>query len=187
MEARHIIIATGARARNLPILEPDGKLIWTYKEAMVPDMTPKTLLVAGSGAIGIEFASFYNALGVKVTVVEIVDRILPFEDEEVSAFARKSFEKQGITIHTGAKLDKLEKAANSVKATLVLKDGKQETQEFDRVILAVGIVGNVENLGLEELGVKVDKSHIVIDEYCRTSASWRLRHRRCGGPALACA
>ena len=170
VEARHIIIATGARARSFPGLEPDGKLIWTYKEAMVPETTPKSLLVVGSGAIGIEFASFYNALGVKVTVVEIMDRILPVEDEEISAFARKSFEKQGIKVYTGAKVDKLEKAANSVKATLTLKDRKQETQEFDRVILAVGIVGNVEDLGLEELGVKVDKSHIVIDEYCRTTA-----------------
>ncbi len=170
VEARHIIVATGARARSLPGLEPDGKLIWTYKEAMVPDMTPKSLLVIGSGAIGIEFATFYNALGVKVTVIEILDRILPVEDEEISAFARKSFEKQGIKVHTGAKADRLEKGANIVKATLTLKDGKQETQEFDRVILAAGIVGNVENLGLEEHGVKVEKSHILIDEYCRTSA-----------------
>jgi dihydrolipoamide dehydrogenase len=168
VEAKHVIIATGARARSLPGLEPDGKLVWTYKEAMVPDMTPQSLLVVGSGAIGIEFASFYNALGVKVTVVEIMDRILPVEDEEVSAFAKKSFEKQGIKIYTGAKVDKLEKDANSVKATITMKDGKQETQEFSRVILAVGIAGNVENLGLEEQGVKTDKSHIVIDEYCRT-------------------
>ena len=170
VEAKHIIIATGARARTLPGLEPDGKLIWTYKEAMVPTETPQSLLVVGSGAIGIEFASFYNALGVKVTVVEILDRILPVEDEEVSAFAKKSFEKQGMTIHTGAKVDKLEKNADNVKATITLKDGKQETQEFSRVILAVGIAGNVENLGLEELGVKIEKSHIVIDEYCRTGA-----------------
>jgi dihydrolipoamide dehydrogenase len=170
VEAKHIIVATGARARSLPGLEPDGKFVWTYKEAMVPDITPQSLLVVGSGAIGIEFASFYNALGVKVTVVEIMDRILPVEDEEVSAFARKSFEKQGIKIFTGAKVDKLEKVADSVKATITMKDGKQETQEFSRVILAVGIVGNVENLGLEEQGVKIDKSHIVIDEYCRTGA-----------------
>jgi dihydrolipoamide dehydrogenase len=168
VEAKHIIVATGARARSLPGLEPDGKLIWTYKEAMVPDITPKSLLVVGSGAIGIEFASFYNALGVKVTVVEIMDRILPIEDEEISAFAKKSFEKQGMTIYTGAKVDKLEMNASGVKATLTLKDGKQKTEEFERVILAIGIVGNVENLGLEELGVKVEKSHIVIDEYCRT-------------------
>ena len=145
VEARHIIVATGARARTLPGLEPDGKLVWTYKEAMIPDATPKTLLVVGSGAIGIEFASFYNALGAKTTVVEILDRILPVEDEEVSAFARKAFEKQGMTIHTGAKVEKLAKAANSVKATLTLKDGKQQKAEFDRVILAVGIAGNVEN------------------------------------------
>jgi dihydrolipoamide dehydrogenase len=169
VEARHIIVATGARARTLPGLEPDGKLIWTYKEAMVPDITPKSLLIVGSGAIGIEFASFYNALGVKVSVVEIMDRILPVEDEEISAFARKSFEKQGIKIFTGAKVDKLEKGLDSVKATITLKDGKQDTQIFDRVILAAGIVGNVENLGLEELGVKVDKSHIVIDQYCQTT------------------
>ncbi len=170
VQARHIIIATGARARTLPGLEPDGKFIWTYKEAMVPDMLPKSLLVVGSGAIGIEFASFYNALGVKVTVVEIMDRILPVEDEEISNFARKSFEKRGIKIHTGAKVDKLAKNTNSVKATLTLKNGKQETQEFERVILAIGIDGNVENLGLEEQGVKIEKSHIVIDEWCRTGA-----------------
>jgi dihydrolipoamide dehydrogenase len=170
VEAKHIIVATGARARSLPGLEPDGKLVWTYKEAMVPDMLPQSLLVVGSGAIGIEFASFYNALGVKVTVVEIVDRILPVEDEEVSAFAKKSFEKQGIKIFIGAKVDKLEKGANSVKASITLKDGKQQTQEFDRVILAVGIAGNVENLGLEQLGVKIEKSHISIGEYGRTAA-----------------
>ena len=168
VEAKHIIIATGARARSLPGLEPDGKLVWSYREAMVPDVMPKSLLVIGSGAIGIEFASFYNALGARVTVVEIVDRILPVEDEEISSLARKSFEKQGIAIHTGAKVEKLEKTANSVKATLPLKDGTQKTQEFERVISAVGIAGNVENLGLEDLGVKVEKSHIVIDEYCRT-------------------
>ncbi|MBT3071109.1 dihydrolipoyl dehydrogenase [Rhodomicrobium sp. Az07] len=169
VEAKHIIIATGARARVLPGLEPDGKLVWTYKEAMVPDALPKSLLVVGSGAIGIEFASFYNALGVKVTVVEIVDKILPFEDDEISALARKSFEKQGMTIHTGAKVDKLEKGKDSVKATLALKDGKTQAAEFDRVIVAAGIVGNVENIGLEELGIKTDRTHIVVDEFCRTT------------------
>ena len=158
VEARHIVIATGARARILPGLEADGKLVWTYKEAMVPDMTPKSLLVVGSGAICIEFASFYNALGVKVTVVEIMDRILPVEDEEISAFARKSFEKQGLKIHTGAKVDKIGKNGSGVKAQLTLKDGKQQTEDFDRVILAIGIVGNVENLGLEEQGVRVEKT-----------------------------
>ncbi len=170
LEAKNIIVATGARARTLPGLEPDAKLVWTYKEAMVPDVTPQSLLIVGSGAIGIEFASFYNALGMKVTVVEILDRILPVEDEEVSAFARKSFEKQGMKIHTGAKAGKLEKHGNSVHATIALKDGRQEIQEFSRVILAAGIVGNVENLGLEEQGVRIEKSHIVIDEYCRTAA-----------------
>jgi dihydrolipoamide dehydrogenase len=168
--AKHIIVATGARARTLPGLEPDGKLIWTYREAMVPDTLPKSLLVIGSGAIGIEFASFFNALGSKVTVVEIMDRILPVEDEEISALAKKSFEKQGIVIRTGAKVDKLEKFANGVTATIVGKDGKADTASYDRVILAVGIVGNVENLGLEEAGVRVEKSHIVVDEYCRTAA-----------------
>ncbi|MBJ7534205.1 dihydrolipoyl dehydrogenase [Rhodomicrobium vannielii ATCC 17100] len=171
VEAKHIIIATGARARVLPGLEPDGKLVWTYKEAMVPPSLPKSLLVVGSGAIGIEFASFYNALGVKVTVVEIVDKILPFEDDEISALARKSFEKQGMTIHTGAKVDKLEKGKDSVKATLALKDGKTQIAEFDRVIVAAGIVGNVENIGLEELGIKTDRTHIVVDEFSRTSAA----------------
>ena len=168
VEAKHIIIATGARARNLPGLEADGKLVWSYKEAMVPDIMPKSLLVIGSGAIGIEFASFYNALGVTVTVAEIVDRILPFEDEEISSLAKKSFEKQGMTIYTGVKVDKLDKQANAVTATLTLKDGAKKTLEVERVILAVGIVGNVENLGLEDLGVTVEKSHIVVDEYCRT-------------------
>ncbi|MFT4079878.1 dihydrolipoyl dehydrogenase [Rhodomicrobium sp.] len=171
VEAKHIVIATGARARVLPGLEPDGKLVWTYKEAMVPPSLPKSLLVVGSGAIGIEFASFYNALGVKVTVVEIVDKILPFEDDEISALARKSFEKQGMTIHTGAKVDKLEKGRDSVKATLALKDGKTQTVDFDRVIVAAGIVGNVENIGLEELGIKTDRTHIVVDAFCRTTVA----------------
>jgi dihydrolipoamide dehydrogenase len=169
LSANHIILATGARARSLPGLEPDGKLIWTYKEAMVPDVMPKSLLVIGSGAIGIEFASFFNALGAKTTVVEIMDRVLPVEDEEISAFARKAFEKQGLKIHTGAKVEGLKAGNNSVEATITLKDGKSEKQTFDRVILAVGITGNVENLGLEELGVKVEKGHVVIDPYCRTN------------------
>src|SRR5262249_31681867 len=147
VSAKHIIIATGARARTLPGIEPDGKLIWTYREAMLPDTLPKSLLVIGSGAIGIEFASFFHTFGAKVTVIEILDRILPVEDEEISALARKAFEKQGLKIHTGARIDKIEKGQESVKASLILKDGKQETQEFDRVILAVGIAGNVENLG----------------------------------------
>jgi len=167
--AKHIIVATGARARTLPGLEPDGKLIWTYKEALIPDIMPKSLLVVGSGAIGIEFASFFRTLGADTTVVEIMDRILPVEDEEISKFARKSFEKQGMKIHTGAKVESLKASKNNVAAKLAFADGKSETLTVDRVILAVGIAGNVENAGLEEAGVKVEKGHIVIDEYCRTN------------------
>jgi dihydrolipoamide dehydrogenase len=163
--AKNIIIATGARARTLPGLEPDGKLIWTYKEALVPDTMPKSLLVVGSGAIGIEFASFFRTLGSEVTVVELLDRVLPVEDEEISTFARKQFEKQGMKIHTSAKVEGLKPGNGKVEARLVLKDGKSETQSFDRVILAVGITGNVENLGLEEAGVKVERGHITIDPY----------------------
>ena len=169
LTAKHIILATGARARTLPGLEPDGKLIWTYKEAMVPDVMPKSLLVIGSGAIGIEFASFFNTLGAKTTVVEVLDRILPVEDEEVSAFARKSFEKQGMKIHTGAKVEALKAGDNSVEAKLTLAKGKSETLAVDRAVLAIGITGNVETIGLEELGVKVEKGHVVIDPYCRTN------------------
>jgi dihydrolipoamide dehydrogenase len=169
ISAKHIIVATGARARTLPGLEPDGKLIWTYKEALVPDIMPKSLLVVGSGAIGIEFASFFRTLGADTTVVEIMDRILPVEDEEISKFARKSFEKQGMKIHTGAKVESLKAGKNNVAAKLALAGGKSETLTVDRVILAVGIAGNVENVGLEEAGVKVEKGHIVIDDYCRTN------------------
>jgi len=171
LKAKHIILATGARARSLPGLEPDGKLIWTYKEAMVPDSMPKSLLVVGSGAIGIEFASFYNTLGVDTTVVEVMDRVLPVEDEEISAFAQKSFEKQGMKIHTSTTVEKLEKGKNSVTAVLKStgKAGAAQRIEVDRVILAVGIIGNVENLGLEELGVKVDRGHVVINEWSETS------------------
>jgi dihydrolipoamide dehydrogenase len=166
--AKNIIIATGARARTFPGMEPDGKLIWTYKEALVPNAMPKSLLVVGSGAIGIEFASFFRTLGSEVTVVEVLDRVLPVEDEEISAFARKSFEKQGMKIHTSAKVENLKPGKDSVEAKLTLKDGKAETQSFERVILAVGITGNVENLGLDEAGVKVEKGHIVIDAWCST-------------------
>ncbi len=168
VKARHIIIATGARARTLPGLEPDGKLVWTYKEAMLPPAMPKSVIVIGSGAIGIEFASFYAGLGAKVTVVEILDRILPVEDEEISAFARKAFEKQGLVIHTSTKVEKLEKSKDGVKATLA-GNGKTNTVEAERAVLAIGITGNVENLGLETVGVKVEKGHIVIDEYGRTT------------------
>jgi dihydrolipoamide dehydrogenase len=168
-QAKHIIIATGARPRALPGLEPDGKLVWTYFEAMVPDRVPKSLLVIGSGAIGIEFASFFRALGSEVTVVEVLPQILPVEDAEIAAFARKQFEKQGMKIFTGAKVTKLEKKKDSVSATYEDGKGNAQTAEFERVISAVGVVGNVENLGLEKLGVKIERGTIVIDGYCRTN------------------
>jgi len=167
LTAPHIILASGARARQLPGLEGDGKLIWTYREAMVPTAMPKSLLVIGSGAIGIEFASFYRNMGAEVTIVELLDRILPVEDEEISTFARKAFEKQGIKILTAAKVTKAAKNADSVTATIEA-GGKTTEMTVDRVISAVGIVGNVEDIGLEGTGVKVERSHIVIDEYCRT-------------------
>jgi len=168
-QAKHIIIATGARPRALPGLEPDGKLIWTYFEAMVPDRVPKSLLVIGSGAIGIEFASFFRTLGSDVTVVEVLPQVLPVEDAEIAAFARKQFEKQGMKIHTGAKVTKLEKKADAVAATYEDAKGNNQTAEFERVISAVGVVGNSENLGLEKLGVKVERGTIVIDGYGRTN------------------
>jgi len=170
IKAKHVILATGARARTIPAagLEPDGKFIWTAKEAMVPDVMPKNLLVIGSGAIGIEFASFYNALGANTTVVEMVDRILPAEDAEISAFAEKQFKKQKMKILTSATVDKLEKGATSVKATIKLKDGKTEVIEADRVVLAIGITGNTENLGLEALGAKIDRGHVVVNEWLET-------------------
>lgn len=167
LSAAHIILATGARARALPGLEPDGKLVWTYKEAMVPEAMPKSLLVVGSGAIGIEFASFYRNLGVDVTVVEVMDRILPVEDEEISALAQKSFEKDGMKIITGAQVKSLNKAANSVTATID-KAGKSQDITVDRVILAVGIVGNVEDIGLEGTKVKVDRGHIETNQWLET-------------------
>ena len=168
--AKHIIVATGARARTLPGLEPDGKLIWTYKEAMVPPSFPKSLLIAGSGAIGIEFASFYRSLGAEVTVVEVLDRILPVEDAEISDLARKAFARQGIVIHTETHVERLTRAADSVSARLRKPDGVIEEVTADRVILAIGITGNVEGLGLEEQGVGIEKGHIVVDEWCRTGA-----------------
>ena len=167
IEAKHIILATGARARSLPGLEPDGKLIWTYREAMIPEAIPKSLLVIGSGAIGIEFASFYRDMGAEVAVVEVLPRILPVEDEEISAFAHKAFEKQGIKIHTGATVKSLEKGADSVTAKIDA-GGKSFDLTVDRVISAVGIVGNVEGIGLEGTGVKVDRTHVVVDEWLRT-------------------
>ena len=167
LKAAHIILATGARARELPGMEADGKLIWTYRHAMVPPAMPKSLLVIGSGAIGIEFASFYLNLGAKVTVVEVLPRILPVEDEEISAFAHKSFVKQGMAILAGAAVKGARKAADSVTVT-VEADGKSREITVDRVISAVGIVGNVEGIGLEGTAVKVDRTHVVIDEFCRT-------------------
>ncbi|MCA8907451.1 MAG: dihydrolipoyl dehydrogenase [Rhodospirillaceae bacterium] len=165
--AKHIIIATGARARVLPGLEPDGKQVWTYKEAMVPEALPKSLLVVGSGAIGIEFASFYRAMGAEVTVVEVLDRILPVEDAEISQFAHKAFEKQGMKILTSAKVAKLEKTAKDVTATIEA-GGKSTTVTVEKVILAVGIDGNVENIGLETTKAKTDRGHIVVDKWLQT-------------------
>jgi dihydrolipoamide dehydrogenase len=166
---RNIVVATGARPRALPGLEPDKKLIWTYFEAMVPEKMPKSLLVVGSGAIGIEFASFYRTLGVDVTVVEILPQILPVEDEEIAAHARKRFEKAGIKILTEAKVSQIVKGGDSVTATIETKDGKKQDLKVDRVISAVGVVGNIENLGLEKLGVKTDRGCVVIDGAGRTN------------------
>ena len=185
VEAKHIIVATGARARTLPGLEPDGRLIWTYKEAMVPTSFPKSLLIVGSGAIGIEFASFYRSLGAEVTVVELLPRILPAEDAEISEFARKAFIRKGIAIHTGTSVERLDKGPDSVTATLRREDGTTAQVTAERVILAIGITGNVEGLGLEEQGIRIDKGHIVVDEWCRTGAPGPLCHRRCGRAALA--
>ncbi len=171
-QAKHVILASGARARTIPQigLEPDGKYIWTAKEAMIPQEMPGRLLVIGSGAIGMEFASFYNAFGADVTVVEMVDRILPAEDAEISAFAKKSFEKQGITIKTETQVKSVKPGSKDIAATMAGPKG-EETASFDRIILAIGIVGNVEDMGLEALGVKVDRSHITVDEYSFTGVS----------------
>ena len=167
LQAKDIVLATGARARDLPGLEADGKRVWSYKHALQPPHMPKKLLVIGSGAIGIEFASFFNTLGAETTVVEVMDRILPVEDAEISAFAKKQFVKQGMNILEKATVKQLDRAADKVTAHIEV-GGKVEKQEFDTVISAVGIVGNVENLGLEALGVKVDRTHVVVDEFCRT-------------------
>ncbi|OOY26732.1 dihydrolipoyl dehydrogenase [Thioclava sp. L04-15] len=167
LTAKNIVLATGARARNLPGLEADGKRVWSYKHALQPPHQPKKLLVIGSGAIGIEFASFFNTLGAETTVVEVMDRVLPVEDEEISKFAKKQFEKQGMKIREKTTVTKLDRKADKVIATLEA-GGKTETLEVDTVISAVGIVGNVEDLGLEEAGVKVDRTHVVTDEFCRT-------------------
>jgi dihydrolipoamide dehydrogenase len=167
LASKHIILATGARARTLPGLEADGKLVWSYKEAMVPPAMPKSLIVIGSGAIGAEFASFYLNLGAQVTLVEVLDRILPVEDAEISAFVRKAFEKQGMKILTEAKVQGLRKGADNVTA-VIEAGGKVQEVTADRVISAVGIVGNVEDIGLEGTKVKVERAHVVVDQYCRT-------------------
>jgi len=167
LTAKNIILATGARARELPGLEGDGDLVWTYKTALTPPRMPKKLLVIGSGAIGIEFASFYNTLGADTTVVEVMDRVLPVEDAEISAFAKKQFEKQGMKIREKTMVKQLDRGKGKVVAHIE-NGGKVTTEEFDTVISAVGIVGNVEGLGLEKLGVKIDRTHVVTDEFCRT-------------------
>ena len=170
LSAKHIIIATGARARELPGLEGDGDLVWTYKTALTPPRMPKKLLVIGSGAIGIEFANFYNTLGVDTTVVEVMDRVMPVEDAEISALAQKAFEKQGMKIRTKTMVKQLDRGQGSVTAHIE-QNGKVTTEVFDTVISAVGIVGNVEDLGLEALGVDVDRTHINTDAYCRTAVA----------------
>ena len=167
LTAKNIVVATGARARELPGLEADGDLVWTYKGALQPKRMPKKLLVIGSGAIGIEFASFYHTLGADTTVVEVMDRILPVEDEEISKFAKKQFEKQGMKIREKTMVKKLDRGQGKVTAHIE-QNGKTSTEEFDTVISAVGIVGNTEGLGLEALGAKVERTHVVVDKYCRT-------------------
>lgn len=171
-DAKHVILATGARAREIPAagLKSDGKKIWTYRDAMTPPEWPESLLVFGSGAIGIEFASFYAAFGVKVTVVELLDRVLPVEDEEISAFAKKRFEKEGLKILTSTEAKSLKATANGVEAVIASK-GKEETLSASHAIVAVGITGNIENLGLEGLGVKTDRGHIVTDGYGKTNVA----------------
>ncbi|MEN8933435.1 MAG: dihydrolipoyl dehydrogenase, partial [Planktotalea arctica] len=168
LSSDHIILATGARARELPGLEADGDLVWTYKHALTPPRMPKKLLVIGSGAIGIEFASFYNTLGCDTTVVEVMDRVLPVEDEEISAFAKKSFTAQGMKIRENSMVKQLDRGKGVVTAHIET-GGKVNTEEFDTVISAVGIVGNIEGLGLEGTGIEVDRTHVVTDEFCRTA------------------
>ena len=167
---KNIVLATGARARELPGMEADGDLVWTYKHALTPSRMPKKLLVIGSGAIGVEFASFYNTFGANTTIVEVLDRILPVEDEDVSSLAAEQFARQGMTIKTGAKVQKLEKKKNQVVASIDC-NGVTEVLEFDTVISAVGIIGNIEGLGLEEVGVETEANHVVTDEYCETTTS----------------
>ncbi|MBT6406218.1 MAG: dihydrolipoyl dehydrogenase, partial [Rhodospirillaceae bacterium] len=168
LSGKHIIVATGARPRVLPGLEPDGKLVWTYFEALKPDIMPKSMLVIGSGAIGIEFASFYQTLGADVTVVEVLPQVLPVEDAEIAGVARKQFEKHGLKIMSGAKVTKLDKTANAVTATIEDDKGKTSQITVDRVIAAVGVVGNIENIGLESTKIKTDRGCIVADGFGRT-------------------
>jgi len=182
--ARHIIVATGARPRALPGIEPDGKLIWTYFEAMKPEEMPKSLLVMGSGAIGIEFASFYRTMGVDVTVVEIMSQVMPVEDSEISALAKKQFERQGMKILLEAKVAKVEKGANSVTATIELKDGKTQQITADRMISAVGVQANIENIGLEAVGVKTERGFIAIDGYGKTNVPGIYAIGDVAGPPL---
>ncbi|MCD7110352.1 dihydrolipoyl dehydrogenase [Rhizobium sp. DKSPLA3] len=182
--AKHIIVATGARPRALPGIEPDGKLIWTYFEAMKPERMPKSLLVMGSGAIGIEFASFYRTMGVDVTVVEVLGQVMPVEDAEISAFAKKQFDKQGMKILLDAKVSKVEKGADSITAHVEKKDGTIEKITADRMISAVGVVGNIENLGLEALGVKTDRGCIVIDGYGKTNVTGLYAIGDVAGPPM---
>ena len=169
LEAKHIMVATGARARDLPFAKADGKRIWTYRHAMVPEVMPTKLLVIGSGAIGVEFASFYNDMGADVTIVEMLDRILPVEDAEVSDFMTKALTKQGIKILTKSGLEKLEPGANGVTAAIKGVDGKVTSTEFSHAIVAIGIVPNTENIGLEALGVQTERGHIKVDGYGRTN------------------
>jgi dihydrolipoamide dehydrogenase len=169
LQAEHILVATGARARDLPFAKADGQRIWTYRHAMVPEVMPTKLLVIGSGAIGVEFASFYNDMGADVTIVEMLPRILPVEDEEVSAFMEKRLTKDGIAIVTGAGVEKIESGANGVKATIKRKDGTSGTEEYSHVIVAIGIVPNTEEIGLEKLGVETDRGHIKVDGFGRTN------------------
>jgi len=172
VQAKHVILATGARARTMPQLglEPDGERVWTYREALTPKAAPKSLVVIGSGAIGIEFASFYRALGAEVTVIEVLPRILPVEDEELSAAAKKAFEKRGIKFRVPAEVKKLSKSKSGVSIEIAV-GGKAETVEAEVTIVAVGIVGNVEDLGLEALGAKVEKTHIVTDKHGATGVA----------------
>ena len=175
LSAKHIVIATGARARDLPFAKADGKRIWTYRHAMVPPEMPTKLLVIGSGAIGIEFASFYNDMGAEVTVVEMLDRVVPVEDADVSAFLEKALKKQGMTILTGAGVESIDVSPSGVKAKIKGKDGKVAEGDFSHVIVAVGIIANTENIGLEALGIKAERGIIAIDDYGRTNRSEERR------------